>query len=174
MPARTMGQFHDAAAAAQWEALTARLRRCGGGLVRSGGAALVDDLVQETLTRLLAKHAGPPPYPVARTTLVRLYLDHERGVRRRAARAVRWAAGRSGFVVDATHDEARTQRIRRALDSLPPIERAALTLRVIDDLSYEHIGEALGCTAHAARAALHAARVRLRLRLSSEDGRSGA
>lgn len=121
------------------------------------------DLAQETIARLLAAGA-PLRYAPARTTLIRLWIDQRRSARRRAARAVRWALSRAFTVEDTDHaaqDESRAA-IDRALDRLTPTQRAIVTLRLRESLSYAHIGAALAMSEDAARAAMHAARARLR------------
>jgi RNA polymerase sigma factor (sigma-70 family) len=47
--------------------------------------------------------------------------------------------------------EARRTELARALDTLPDQQRAALELRVLEQLPYEEIGSRLGCSTGAAR-----------------------
>jgi len=56
-------------------------------------------------------------------------------------------------------------RIVRAVSVLPPKQRAALMQRQFEGLSYEEIGEALGCTAESARANVYQAIKKLRAAL---------
>jgi RNA polymerase sigma-70 factor (ECF subfamily) len=62
-------------------------------------------------------------------------------------------------VVDAEPDvtwlEGLDEELDRALEALPDGQRAAVELRVVDDLSYEAVGDALGTTPRAARVRVH-------------------
>jgi len=48
--------------------------------------------------------------------------------------------------------EERAEAVRRAIETLPPKQRAALTLRVYQELSHEEIAKALGSTVGAVKA----------------------
>jgi len=49
-------------------------------------------------------------------------------------------------------DEERATRLRRAVDQLPPKQRATLVLRIYEGLSHEEIARVLGSTVGAAKA----------------------
>ena len=53
-------------------------------------------------------------------------------------------------------------RIKRELDELPPSQRAALGLRLIEGLSYEEIADLMGVPVNSVRSWLHRGRARLR------------
>ena len=53
-------------------------------------------------------------------------------------------------------------RIKRELDQLPPSQRAALGLRLIEGLSYEEIADLMGVPVNSVRSWLHRGRARLR------------
>ena len=61
--------------------------------------------------------------------------------------------------------------LREALDSLPQAQRHAVTLRIVDELDYETLSDALGTSPGAARLrvsrGLRALRIRLALRKES-------
>lgn len=57
---------------------------------------------------------------------------------------------------------AESRRIRRALDELPPLHRAAIVLRDFEGLSYGEIGLVLGVTDAQVKALLHRARQRFK------------
>ncbi len=146
-----------------WEGIQRTLLGVAQGL--TSNAAERDDLVQETLATLLAKapekalHRG-----YARSTLVRLWLDHQRSLRRRLARMARAAFLRPVHHTDAPamdRDE-QVRLVREAIEELPPRQRAAIVLRLVDGLPYEEIAESIGCDERAARSNLHLARARLR------------
>ena len=55
----------------------------------------------------------------------------------------------------ATPDQQWAEGADELLDTLPPAQREAVRLRVIQDLAYEQVGAALGTTAAAARVRVH-------------------
>lgn len=143
------------------------------GVLRSRALALgadthqAEDLAQQALANVLAKapekatHAG-----YAIQTLTRLWLDHQRSLRARTARLKRAALSTlAGKPLLEAHDDTRAAIIRAAIDRLPPKQRAALVLRIVEGLGYSAIAEALGCTEEAARASLHEARARMKREL---------
>jgi len=151
-----------------WSGLHERLLRCARSLVGRGRADLAEELVQETLLRLLSRgeHPASVPYAYARTTLVRLWLDEQRGAARRLRRAARWAVSRVGHAApDPAGADERRDAVRIAVEGLTPAQRAAVTLRIVEELSYTDIAHAMGCTPDVVRATLHRARTRLRDRL---------
>jgi RNA polymerase sigma-70 factor (ECF subfamily) len=58
--------------------------------------------------------------------------------------------------------------LRRAIDELPPKQRAAITLRHLEGMDYEHIAEILEITPSTARVHVRDARESLRLRMVRE------
>ncbi len=64
--------------------------------------------------------------------------------------------------LDRIHDRAVLAAVRRAVEALPPRQRAALILRQYQDLSYAAIAEALSCSETAARANVYQALQKLR------------
>lgn len=163
-----------------WETLASRLDRLARALVGRGREADATDLTQTTIAKLLARGAAPgvdsaagvsepPPYHYARSVLVRVYLDERRSARRRIARAARWAWSRGGEEARGSGEGAERRRaIEGALEGLTGLQRAAVTLRLVEELPYEGIAEALGTTAQRVRSALHAARGKLRESLGDE------
>ena len=155
---------------ADWEALSARLRRLAGGLTRNDAEA--DDLTQQALTRLLTvrpQHAGHVGY--ARSVLVRLWLDQQRTLRRRAKR---WAellirTRTAASPRDAAEDAEQVERARNAIAQLAPQQRAVLALRLIEELDYEEIAAVLECPVQTVRSNLHLARQNVRRALGEES-----
>lgn len=126
-----------------------------------------EDLAQQAIVNVLARapdrieHAG---YVVKAMT--RLWLDRQRSLRamgRRLRRLAEHAALRSAE--RHMHGAERGDVVRAAIEGLPPKQRAALMLRVVEGLGYAAIAEAIGCSEVAARASLHEARARLRREL---------
>jgi RNA polymerase sigma-70 factor, ECF subfamily len=62
------------------------------------------------------------------------------------------------------------RRVHRAVDALPPKQRAALMQRQFQGLDYEEIAACLGCTPEAARANVYQAIKKLRAWLAPERG----
>lgn len=127
-----------------------------------------EDLAQETIARILARapekqgHIG-----YATQTLTRLWLDQQRTLRARARRLRRLAASAVSSPASIyISDDARSAIVFNAIRLLPPKQRAALVLRLVEGLGYASIAEAIGCTEEAARASLHEARARLRKELT--------
>lgn len=148
-----------------WPAIAAGLRRSARALVGRAGEEAADDLVQQTLLRLLTRPGAKPSHRgYARAAMVRLWLDEQRSLRRRLARLARHAAslGRTGGSGGLVSDGDRVAALRGAIDLLPSRQRAVFVLHALEDMTCEQIGEALGASADAVRASLHLARVRLR------------
>ena len=61
-------------------------------------------------------------------------------------------------------------RIREELEFLPPSQRAALALRLLDGLSYEEIADLMGVPVNSVRSWLHRGRARLREALQEVVG----
>jgi RNA polymerase sigma-70 factor (ECF subfamily) len=97
--------------------------------------------------------AGPWLFAIARHVLL---ASVERGRLERAAMT------RLGLLealdrvpAAAEPDEAWLDGLDEALDALPEGQRAAVRLRVLDDLPYDAVGDALGTTPRAARVRVH-------------------
>ena len=143
---------------ADWQQVSERLHRFA--LALTGRAEEADELTQQTLAHLLARapekasHAG-----YARRTMTRLWMDRQRAWRRRLQRHAKIACeAMSRPVADGMSDRELSAMLRRRIDLLPAQQRAVLVLRVIENLEYEHIAEALGTSIAAVRANLHLAR----------------
>ncbi len=69
-------------------------------------------------------------------------------------------------------DKELGKEIERALDKLPPKQRAVIILREVEGLSYEEISKTLGCPRGTVMSRLHGARIKLRELLQGhlEDG----
>ncbi|WP_406039519.1 SigE family RNA polymerase sigma factor [Micromonospora sp. NBC_00898] len=114
----------------------------------AGNQHAAEDLLQNALAKAYARwpkiRGDAEPY-VRRI----LYHDQVSGWRRRARRSEvpvavlpeRVAAG------DGGHDADLRMLLREALLTLPPRQRAVLTLRYLEDLSVERTAAILGCRA---------------------------
>jgi len=139
--------------------------RCRMALALTRSCDDADDLVQQTLVTLLAKqpdrasHAG-----YARKTMIRIWLDLQRSLRRRVRRVARlalttatWHTDQDLLSMSDQHD-----RVLRAMDTLPPQQRAALVLRLVEELDYQEIATVLDSSVQSVRANLHLGRQRVR------------
>ena len=119
-----------------------------------------EDAFQETFLAALRAYPGLRDARNLRGWLVtiahRKAIDHHR-TRGRAPVPV--AALREAAIFDP--DPTDTE-VWRAVATLPPKQRAAVTLRFAGDLPHEEIAEALGCSPEAARRSLHEGLKRLR------------
>ena len=114
----------------------------------TGDSARAQDLVQETVVRLLVSwrrvERADAPEAYAQRVLLNTFLS---GRRRRWHRELPYAeppdaaGGPSPYAVVEDHDE-----LRRALQSLPARQRAAVVLRHHQDLSEARTAELLGCS----------------------------
>lgn len=118
------------------------------------------DLVQESLVRVGVRWrrlAEQNPGGYARTTLVRLRVDRVRRLRRELL---------PGLLPEREAPVALTDEIDpwllAALGRLSPHQRAAVVLRVLEDLDHAEIADRLGCSAGTARSHLSRGLARLR------------
>jgi RNA polymerase sigma factor (sigma-70 family) len=119
-----------------------------------------EDAFQETFLAALRAYPGLRDARNLRGWLVtiahRKAIDHHR------------AKGRAAVPVAAVREEAifdpdpADHEIWEAVATLPPKQRAAVTLRFASDLPHEEIAAALGCSPAAARRSLHEGLKRLR------------
>jgi RNA polymerase sigma-70 factor (sigma-E family) len=114
----------------------------------TGDAHLAEDLVQSSLVKVMGRWdavtAAGDPHAYVRTVLLRTAL----GWRRR-----RWNGERPSDLLPDRPDRADAvaavearERLRRALGSLPPRQRAAVVLRHYEDLSEADVARALRCS----------------------------
>jgi RNA polymerase sigma-70 factor (sigma-E family) len=139
------------------------LRRLGYGLC--GDWYLAEDLVQHTFLQLYRHWRRIDPTTVdayARRTLVNAYLSHRRSRRRETVLAD--PPDRS----TASPDVAGQMDIRRALDALPPRQRALVVLRHLEDISVAEAAEILGIAEGTVKSQTAHGLAKLRLSLSGE------
>lgn len=132
-----------------------------------------EDLAQQAIATVLTRHPdklGHAGYMAQAVT--RLWLDRQRSIRARVKRMRDVAARAIGLhgsqaTSGPSMDDGRARAVREAIDGLPPRQRAAMLLRVVEGLGYAEIAEAMECSQDAARASLHEARGRLRAVLTA-------
>jgi RNA polymerase sigma-70 factor (ECF subfamily) len=148
------------------------------GLTRNAGDA--DDLAQETFVRawqaLDRFRVGEPLYPWLSRIAVNLAFSLFRRRKRRPEDPMEpmLEAGRQfGVEDDPAEHVARRERDRHlaaAFAQLSPDHRAVLVLRVVQDLSYDEIAQALGVPQGTVMSRLARARAELKTRLSALTG----
>ena len=129
--------------------------------VSSGERAEVEELVQDTFVRAFSSIDSFRGESSLRTWLFtierRLMLDRRRAERRqRAMVPVNPADAVTEYdALDALVAEEAESKVRRAVDSLSPMQREVFTLRVEQGMSYRDIAEIVGSTEGAARVHYH-------------------
>ena len=139
------------------------------GLARmlTGGVESGDDLVQDVFVRLLRAVERDPDYlrepvwPLLRITLVRLAVQHRRGVVRELRRLAR--------VYERPDPRAWEDDVDvvAALLMLPPRMRACVVLHHVEDLPLPEVAAMLGSKPNTVASQLQTARRRLRQRLEA-------
>lgn len=132
--------------------------------VAAVGRTDADDVFQETFLAALRaydrRRAGASPSAWVMTIAHNKAMDHHRGTGRRAVpvEELPEVAHHDREPADADVTWARVR-------TLPPKQRAALTLRYAADLSHAEVARALGCSEAAARRSAHEGLKTLRLEL---------
>lgn len=133
--------------------------------VAAVGPPHAEDVFQETFLAALRaydrRRAGTSASAWVMTIAHNKAMDHHRAAARRALPVAELPEG-------AQHDDGRAldagpwARVR----TLPPKQRAALTLRYAADLTHAEVARALGCSEAAARRSAHEGLKTLRLELT--------
>lgn len=148
-----------------YEAEAARIH--GMVLYRCGDPAVAEEvtaLTFESAARAFADGNGGQVTPAWLTTVAqRRLVDHWRRVARRAALDVRLRA----TAERNTAHEPELPEVWAALDALPPTQRAAVTLRYLDDWSVNEVAEGLDVSYKAAESLLSRGRRSLRAALTN-------
>ncbi len=132
-------------------------------LYLSGDPALADDIASETFTRVWSS-----PEPI-RLATVKAYLltiarnlwlmEHRRGLRRQGLDETIPDSGQTVSRQVEVKDEL--DRVLRALQEFPEVDRTALLMRADEGLAYEEIAVALGLPVATVKVKVHRARLRL-------------
>lgn len=129
-------------------------------LVASVGRQAADDCFQETFLSALRAYPRLRDASNLRgwllTIATRKALDHWRSEKRRPIPVERVPE------IVAAGSDGRDEELWRAVDTLPPMQRAAVIHRYVLDLTYAQVAEALGCSEEAARANAYEGRRKLR------------
>ena len=130
-----------------------------------------EDVVQDTFVRVLEHRKTLPAVRDLRVWLVRicwnLALDRRRRVRPEQMDEV-FAAGLVGAEVpadQALEESGRLAELMRAIEALPRLERQALLLSAVEELTVAEMAGVLGRSESAVRALVFRARTRLKERM---------
>lgn len=141
----------------------------------TGNRAESENLTQETWVRLWTALPHVELDRPLKPYLLRIALNlcRSRAAKNRPAEndidideAQDWLAQDDGDIVDRLDDAELTERVRKAIDRLPGMYRAVLTMRYTEEMSYEEIAQALDLPLNTVRTYLHRAKARLREQLS--------
>ena len=132
-------------------------------LYLSGDPALADDITSETFIRVWSS-----PEPIRLATVKAYLLTIARNLylmeRRRSWRgqSLDEAVPDSGHsIVRQAEAKDELDRVLRALQEFPEVDRAALLMRVDEDLSYDEIAAILGLPVATVKVKVHRARLKL-------------
>jgi RNA polymerase sigma-70 factor (ECF subfamily) len=143
-------------------------------LPRCGSAALAEDLTAETFMAAVAaaRRDQPPELTVAWLVGVARHklIDHWRRTDRER-RGLRVIGDRAEPVNDPWPEQLDVAAAHAALSRLSAYQRAALTLRYLDDLPVAEVAGHLGRSLHATETLLARARSALRRVYEEGDGR---
>jgi RNA polymerase sigma-70 factor (sigma-E family) len=137
----------------------------------TGDRDRAEDLVQEAFVRLTGRfrhlHNSYAFASYLRRTVVNLHVSALR--RRRVERAWLEREGRAAGEPGGMPDVAGREDLWRALQVLPPRQRAAVVLRYYEDLSERETADVLRCSVAAVKSLVSRAMETLRERIRSEE-----
>jgi RNA polymerase sigma-70 factor (ECF subfamily) len=98
-----------------------------------------------------------------------------RHVSRRTRRDEQWETEQLAEIPDESIDDGFTaddaRRLHAALDGLSPVQREAIVMRFLEDMSYEDIARVVGCSVGTVRSRLFYAKANLRKALDDDRSR---
>jgi RNA polymerase sigma-70 factor (ECF subfamily) len=148
------------------------------GLTRNPSDA--DDLAQETFVRAYQAigrfRVGEPMFPWLSRIVTNQAFSLFRSRRRRPETPLeplieagrQW--GEDNDPADQATENEQKEQIEQAFEQLKPEHQAVLTLRVVQEMSYEEIATALGVPVGTVMSRLSRARAELRTRMSARTG----
>ena len=142
----------------------AHLRRYARGLLRNTADA--DDLVQDCLTRMLARESGRGPVREQRRFLMvsarnLFFTRYKQRVRRSVTLSLSDMVEELGYA-PTQQDRLNLRDVARGLARLPRAQREAIMLVALDELSCEQAARSLGVAVGTIQSRVHRARMALR------------
>lgn len=140
----------------------------------TGDAQDARDVVQRALLKAWQRMGDLENPARFRSWLFTIGLNLARNMRRDQGRRQTEPVEERTLVTQATAPQAISRQqqrraLRRALESLPARQREVVTLRIDAELSFQDIGDTVGCTAATARVNYHHGMKRLRALLSERE-----
>jgi len=144
----------------------------------TGSLADADDVAQDTFIqafRRLEDFRGDAKFS---TWLYRIAMNISLNWKKRVTRRDRlhqdWAEQEAIFGGECAAmpptDAENTHRVQKALDQLPPKQRAAIVLTVYDGMTHAEAAQALGCSETTVSWRVFVARAKLKRRLKTKPG----
>lgn len=145
--------------------------------------ARAEELAQDVFLQIYRNRSGYQPTAKFTTWLYRIVTnaclsevrrpEHKLRVDPPASAADNEEPVRSVETADPNPEETLLSReavdtIQRALEALPPQQRAALLLARVEGMSYEDVAESVACSVSAVKSLIHRATVTLRKKLKPE------
>jgi RNA polymerase sigma-70 factor (ECF subfamily) len=131
-----------------------------------GDRDLAEDTAQEAFLKILSRAASYRPTARFSTYLYNvvwhLCVDTYRRKRAGSLEGMAELRGRGGEPISGLLADERQDRVRAAVDTLPPRQRMALVLKHFEDMSYEDIAGVLECSPAAVDSLLIRARRKLK------------
>lgn len=147
----------------------------------SGNAETAQDIAQDTFVKLFAAIGGFRGDSSFDSWLYRLVVNSCFDHKRRTRRFLPLIAGvfdllraPGATALEEVMREEVSGRVRSAVDGLPSEQRMVIVLRYTQGLSYEEIGEAMGCSAGTVASRLNRVHKVLGRRLTQLAGPNGA
>lgn len=142
----------------------AHLRRYARGLLRNSADA--DDLVQDCLTRMLARESGRGPVREQRRFLIvsarnLFFTRYKQRVRRSVTLSLSDMVDELGYA-PTQQDRLNLRDVARGLARLPHPQREAIMLVALDELSCEQAARSLGVAVGTIQSRVHRARMALK------------
>ncbi|MBO0810311.1 MAG: sigma-70 family RNA polymerase sigma factor [Actinobacteria bacterium] len=138
----------------------------------TGGLDDVPDLVAEVFAIAWRRMDAMPEPPGDRMWLYgvarRVVADHQRRTARRS-RLEYWLRAKAYAERDGQVRDPAQQRLRAAVERLPPLDRETLRLVAWDGLSHAETAEVLGCSVNAVALRVHKAKARLKAELGPPE-----
>jgi len=152
---------------AQLISLLPKMRAWAMALTRNSAAA--DDLLQDTASKALAAHDSFMPGTNFSAWIHRIMVNHFIGGMR-GRRAFADIGDAPEVAVPAAHeDRIALRELAWAMERLPPDQRQALSMVVLQEKSYEDVSEATGEPVGTLKSRVHRARLQLRSHMMGEQ-----
>ena len=129
----------------------------------SGNRADAEDIASETFVRVWNAPGGIRQSTVKAYLLVIARNYYLQGLRRSARNSPleQDLADPRQAPHDCAEQRAELEQVMRDLQQLPEVDRAALLLSAVEEMSYEQIAETLGLSLGAVKTKIHRARLKL-------------